>query len=439
MNFLKNKFNLEAVLKSGRKIIPVNLFRAAQPVYHWLLAFAAALVYRFPSRKIFVLGITGTKGKTTTLEIVSAILEEAGYKTALAGTLRFKVDKESENNNFKMTMPGRFFTQKFLRRAVKAKCQYALLEMTSEGAKQFRHKFISLNALIFTNLSPEHIESHGSFEKYREAKIQIAKALEHSRKKRRIIIANGDDENARYFLDINVPEKIEFGIKDAKPFEIKKEGLEFTISGKPISSKLSGKFNLYNILAAIAFAKSQSIGVDIVKRAIEKFSGVAGRMQEIDPPAGGELGKQDFKVIVDYAHTPNSLEKVYEVFQTAPKICVLGSTGGGRDSWKRPELGRIADRHCQKIILTNEDPYDEDPKKIVEDVAKGINRPIYEIIMDRREAIRSAIRSAETGSVIIITGKGTDPYIMGPNGIKLPWSDAQVAREELEKYKKDVV
>ena len=418
-------FNIDKYLRMARKIIPTRIFKAAQPAYHFLLAFLAALVYRFPSRKIFVLGGTGTKGKTSTIEIANAILEEAGYKTALSSTLRFKVGDESENNLLKMTMPGRFFTQKFLRKAVKEKCQYALIEITSEGARQFRHKFIALDALIFTNLAKEHIESHGSFEAYRNAKVSIAKALESSSKKRRIIIANRDDENASRFLNINVPEKIEYGLKDAEPFTLKKKGSDFTFKGEKISTYLSGGFNLYNILAATDFAFSQSIGVETIKKAIEDFKGTPGRMEEVDEG-------QDFTVIVDYAHTTDSLEKVYEVFQNSSKICVLGSTGGGRDKWKRPEFGRIADNYCYHIILTNEDPYDEDPKKIVEDIARGIKRPIYSIIMDRREAIRKALTLARTGDTVIITGKGTDPYIMGPNGTKLEWSDSKIAKEELK-------
>jgi len=418
-------FDIDKYLRAVRKIIPIRIFKAAQPTYHFLLAFLAALVYRFPSRKIFVLGITGTKGKTSTLEIANAILEEAGYKTALSSTLRFKIGSESENNLMKMTMPGRFFTQKFLRKAVKDKCQYALLEITSEGAKQFRHKFIALDALIFTNLTREHIESHGSFEAYRAAKLKIAKALEQSKKKRRLLIANTDDENASRFLNINVPEKISYGIKDAEPFTLKKDGSDLTFKGEKISTHLSGGFNLYNILAASFFAVSQSIGVETIKKAVEEFKGTPGRMEEVDEG-------QDFTVVVDYAHTTDSLEKVYEVFQNSSKICVLGSTGGGRDKWKRPELGRIADNYCHHIILTNEDPYDEDPNKIVEDVAKGIKRLAYDVIMDRREAIRKALSQAKTGDTVIITGKGTDPYIMGPNGTKLEWSDSRITREELK-------
>jgi len=392
------------------------------------MAFLSALLYRFPSRKIFVVGVTGTKGKTSTIEIISAILEEAGYKTALSSSLRFKIDKESQKNEYKMTMPGRFFMQKFLRKAVKEKCQYAILEMTSEGAVQFRHKFIKINTMIFTNLAPEHIESHGSFENYRDAKLKLFKALEKSGVKRKIIIVNEDDPNASHFLNFNIEEKIKYGIHRLESYELQKDGLSFRMDNLNIKTKLSGLFNLYNILAVIAFVKSQNIGIETIKSALEKFSGIEGRMEEIDPPAGG----QDFKIIVDYAHTPDSLEKVYENFQTSKKICVLGACGGGRDKWKRPEMGKIASKHCEKIILTNEDPYDEDPVKIVEDIKNGMAKSA-EIIMDRREAIKKALHLAQTGDTIIITGKGSEPWLMGPKGTKIKWDDREVVREELKR------
>lgn len=416
---------LEKFLRIGRKIIPKRLFKALQPIYHWLLAFAAALIYRFPSRKIFVLGITGTKGKTSTIEIINAILGEAGYKTSLASSLRFKIDKDSEKNEYKMTMPGRFFMQRFLRRAVKSGCQYAILEMTSEGAVQYRHKFIKLNAMLFTNLSPEHIENHGSFENYREAKLKLFKALEKSREKHRIIIVNEDDPASSFFLNFNVEEKIKFSLRNLSSYTIEKDGIIFSLDNMPIKSKLSGEFNLYNILAAIAFCKSQNIGMATIKAAVEKFSGIEGRMEEIDQG-------QDFKVVVDYAHTPDSLEKVYETFQNSRKICVLGAAGGGRDKWKRPEMGKIASKHCDQVILTNEDPYDEDPMKIIEDIKKGIFGGRCEVILNRRNAIKKAFEYAKTGDSVIITGKGAEPWIMGPKGEKTRWDDREVCREELK-------
>lgn len=417
---------MENTLRIIKKFIPHNIFSALQPAYHYLFAFCAAVVYRFPSRSIKVVAITGTKGKTSTAEIVNALLEEAGYRTALAGTLRFKIDDEEERNLYKMTIPGRFFVQHFLRRAVNAKCDWVIIEMTSEGARQFRHKFIDFDAFIFTNLSPEHIESHGSFENYKDAKLSIARALAKSPKRPRIIVANADDQYANEFLAVDADTKTTYSLKDAEPYTLEKDSTTFNFMGSPLSSHLSGAFNLSNLLAGISFARTVGIAPEVIRRALEKFHGIRGRIERVNRG-------QDFDVIVDYAHTTDSLEKVYEVFQDSRKICVLGGTGGGRDSWKRPAMGTIAGAHCDEIILTNEDPYDEDPEKIVSEILTGIPGGQAEIIMDRREAIARALSLAKTGDAVIITGKGTDPFIMEANGKKTPWDDATVAREELVK------
>ncbi|MFC1721084.1 Mur ligase family protein [Patescibacteria group bacterium] len=404
----------------------MKLFRAVQPIYHYCLTLLAAIIYRFPSRKIKVIAVTGTKGKTSTIELINAILEEAGYTTALSSTLRFKVGEQTERNLYKMTMPGRFFMQWFLRRAVREKCDYAIVEMTSEGAKLFRNKFIAIDTLIFTNITPEHIESHGSYEKYLDAKLSIARSLQSSKKKHRTIIANKDDKEADKFLNIKVEEKHTYSLSDAKPYALKKDTLTMHLCGKEVTSHLSGIFNVYNILAASTLAKTQDVRDETIIRAIEKFSGIRGRMEHVNEG-------QDFTAVVDYAHTPESLEKVYETFGQSKLICVLGGTGGGRDTEKRQVMGGIASKHCSHIILTNEDPYDEDPEKIVLDIAEGINRPIHETVMNRREAIAKALSMADTGDSVVITGKGTDPYIMGPNGSKEKWDDAEVVREELKK------
>jgi UDP-N-acetylmuramoyl-L-alanyl-D-glutamate--2,6-diaminopimelate ligase len=391
-----------------------------------MLSFLAAFWYRFPSRKIKVIGVTGTKGKSSTVEILNAILEEAGYKTAISNTIRFKVGDISSDNLYKMSMPGRFAIQRLLRKAVNRKCDYAILEMTSQGALLHRHRFVGLDAFIFTNLTPEHIEAHGSYENYADSKTAICRNLKNSRKNNRTIIANADDPESRRFMECQADRKITYGINDAKPYNIKNEGVEFTFGGQTVNSRLSGLFNLYNILAAATAARNQGVSDEIIIRAVEKFAGIPGRVEKI---AAG----QDFTVIVDYAHTPDSLEKLYQVFQSSRNICVLGGAGGGRDSWKRKEMGRIADNYCDEIILTDEDPYDENPRKIVDAVAEGVTAQEPTIIMGRREAIREALKRAHTGDSVLITGKGTDPYIMGPQGTKTPWSDARIAREEIEK------
>ncbi len=419
---------MQKILSILKKLVPKKLFKMLQPIYHYTLALAGALLYRFPSKQINVVAVTGTKGKTSSVEFVNAILEEAGKKTALAGTLRFKIGNESKPNLYKMTMPGRMFIQKFLRQAVDAGCEYAVIEISSEAAKQYRNKFIDLNALIFTNLAPEHIESHGSYEKYVEAKLSIAKELEKSCKKDKALIVNADDKESEKFLKINITNKIEYSLCEATNIVISEDFTKFTYNGVEIGTVLPGKFNIYNILGAIKYAEVEKINLDVIKKAILKLKEIGGRAQRIEEG-------QDFKVIVDYAHTPDSLKAIYEAYSESTKIGVLGSCGGGRDKWKRKEMAEIADKYCEKVILTDEDPYDDEPKEIVEDMAKYFVRKKPEIIMDRREAIATAFKYAKSGDVVIITGKGTDPYIMRKNGVKEKWSDAEVAREELRKLK----
>jgi len=412
-------------------------------IYHYSLALLGAIIYRFPAKKIKVVAITGTKGKSTTSELINSVLEEAGFPTALANTLRFKIGEDSKRNLLKMTMPGRFFLQKFLRQAVNARTQYAIIEMTSEGARQFRHKFIDLDCLVITNISPEHIESHGSYEKYLDAKLSIARALSKSKKERRILIVNADDKEAEKFLSIPHTEKLTYKLDEAKEISLAGGVANFKIGNMKLKTNLTGIFNVYNLLAAIAFGKSQNISETVIKSALEKIKTIRGRVEKI------EMG-QNFEVVVDYAHTTDSLEKFYQSFEGKRKICVLGNTGGGRDKWKRPAMARIANQYCETVILTNEDPYDEDPKKIIDEMAVSVGIDKLKIILDRREAISIALRKAKETSLnplpkesskskdknaiaVLITGKGTDPFIMGPNNTKIPWDDAEIVREELKK------
>jgi len=425
---------LDNILGKIRRMIPSKIFAFFQPAYHLSLSFLSALWYRFPSKKITVIAITGTKGKSSTTEILNAILEEAGYKTALSNTIRCKVDNSSYRNLHKMSMPGRFFLQGLLRRAVNEKCDYFILETTSQGALLYRHHFIEFDTFVFTNLRPEHIEAHGSYEKYAKAKVSICESLKNSRKKNKTIVVNSDDPESERFLKCEAHNKVLYSLKNAEPYNIKASGLEFTLQGKHISSDLSGVFNLYNILAASTTAIAHNVEIGVIAKAIQKFSIIPGRVEKIHAELNG--GRTPVTIIVDYAHTPDSLEKLYKIFEGSKNICILGGTGGGRDTWKRKEMGRIADKYCAEIILTDEDPYDEDPKKIVDDVAEGIVSKKPTIIMDRKEAIREACKRANTGDNIIITGKGTDPYIMGPNGSKVPWSDAEVVREIIKEFER---
>lgn len=426
--------NLETILRATEKLIPKKLYRFFQPAYHFGLAFLGAIKYGFPSKRIKIVAVTGTKGKSSVTELINAILEEAGHTTALGGTIRFKVGPESKPNLFKMSMPGRFFVQHFIKEAVEAKCDWLVLEMTSEGAKQFRHMFVDLDALVFTNMAPEHIESHGSYEKYKECKLNIARRLNNTSKKDTKIIVNKDDKEAMDFVEAAYPaQPLYYSLGEAVPYKYE-ESIQMRFDNATLFSHLQGEFNIYNILAAATFAKSIGIDIETIKRAVEKLEEIPGRAQKITGTTNiADRGEQTFDTYVDYAHTVDSLKALYKTFKGKRMICVLGNTGGGRDTWKRPEMAKMADEYCNHIILTNEDPYDEDPEKILNEMKVGIEKNPYEIIIDRREAINKALSKAETGDVVLITGKGTDPYIMGPHGTKETWSDYEVVKEELEK------
>lgn len=419
---------IEKTLRTIERFIPRMIYRALQPVYHFFLALLGALYYRFPSRKLTVIFITGTKGKTSTAEIMNNILEASGATTALLGTLRFKIGARSTRNLRKMTIPGRFFVQRFLRDAVNGGCTHAVIEMTSEGAKQFRHRFIDADALIFLNLSPEHIESHGSYEAYRDAKLSIARALARSKKPERLMVANVDDKEGGLFLALPGLTPLPFSKKDGEPIDAQENGSTLFFKGERITSTLPGLHNVENIIAAATLADALGIPTRTIAEGVARTGMIRGRGERVE--AG-----QSFPVVVDYAHTPDSLEAIYSAFQGHQLICVLGNTGGGRDTWKRPVMGHIAETHCAQVILSNEDPYDEDPESIIAEMSRGMKEKVPEIILDRRNAIARALALAQEtpNSAVILTGKGTDPFIMGPKGSRIPWDEAGVAREELAK------
>jgi len=408
-------------------LLPRSLYRALLAPYHLAWTVALALFYGFPARKLTVIAITGTKGKSSVAEMLASCLTEAGHIVATSSTIHFRIGKETRPNMFKMTLPGRGFIQKFLAEAVHKGATHAVIEVTSEAALQYRHLLLSLNALVFTNLEREHIESHGGMEQYFKAKLRIGTALVHSPKRPRAIIANEESDYGKRFLALPVEAALPFSLQYAKDQVLADDHVAFTFDNIRFTLPHPGAFSVMNALATIKAARFFGVPLETSAAALAKLSRIPGRAERIE--AG-----QDFFAVVDYAHTPDSLRALYEAYGTRRKICVLGNTGGGRDTWKRPEMGKIAERYCSAVILTNEDPYDEDPRAIVEDMASGMDtKPA--VIMDRRAAIAHALSVAHAGDVVLVTGKGTDPYLMEANGAKTPWSDAQVVREELEKLK----
>lgn len=458
---------MDKLLYKIKALIPKKLFKILQPLYHFLMAYFSALLYGNPSEELIVIGVTGTTGKTTSVYLIAKTLAKAGIKTGYTSTAMFNDGKCEWLNDKKMTMIGRMFMQKMLRNMVNNGCKIAIVETTSEGVSQFRHRFIDYDILVFTGLYPEHIDSHGSFENYKKAKGRLFEHLKNCKKKfkneknevvknasglkkielervKKTIIINKDDEHKDYFLDFWAEEKILFGKSDNNKAGDKDvlfsnvvnsaKGLRFKAFNMDFELELLGKFNAYNASAAIAAAKALGVGNDDIKNAVKSITGVPGRFEKIE--AG-----QDFTVIVDYAFEPNAVNKLYEtvnIIEHNKIIHVLGSTGGGRDISRRPKLGAIAGENADLVIVTNEDPYDDDPEIIIDQVALGAEKagkkPGENLlkISDRREAIRVALEKAVKNDIVLITGKGSEQAICVKGGEKESWDDRAITRGILQ-------
>lgn len=435
-----------SVKKVIKKIIPKKIIN----FYHGLWSYLAAVYYGNPSKKMVVIGVTGTNGKSTTVNLIAKILESEGSKVALTSTANFKIGEKEWLNNLKMTMLGRHYLQKFLKDALKAGCEYTVIEVSSEALEQNRHWRLYVDAAVFTNLTPEHIESHGSFENYKSAKKKLFDSLNRKWRKKlngrtvpTIIAANSDDEHAAYYLDSKSDKKITFGVQ-ASNFShshIKSEniktsfnGISYAVNNEKVELSLRGKFNVYNSLAALAVGKALDISLSKSVAALKEFPGMPGRLElvQTDP----------FMVLVDYAYEPVNLRALYDTVSgwniSGRIIHVLGSTGGGRDISRRPVLGGMAGKNADIVVVTNEDPYDDDPEEIVDQVAKGaqdsgkeINKNLFEIL-DRRKAIAKALSLAKPEDLVMITGKGSEQKMAVKDGY-IDWDDRKVVREELKK------
>jgi UDP-N-acetylmuramoyl-L-alanyl-D-glutamate--2,6-diaminopimelate ligase len=444
-----------------KKLVPAPILGA----YHRTLSWAAAVRYGHPSRKLLVVGVTGTNGKSTVCNMVAKVLMEAGHKVGMTTTANFRIGDRDWLNAKKMTMLGRFALQRLLSDMVREGCTHAVIETSSEGIKQFRHADIDYDVAVFTNLTPEHIESHGGFDNYRKAKGKLFSRLMASRHKDaqgetfpKTSVINIGDEHAGYFMGFPAEQKKGFIVegrdvaaeldptqKEGGSLEIVRanqvshtsDGSRFSVDDVEFEISMPGLFNIENALAAIAVADSFGVDRQVAARALRSIE-VPGRMERIDEG-------QPFTVIIDYAPEPESFRKLYEVVDTMPKnrvIHVLGSCGGGRDVSRRPVLGRIAAEKAHTVIVTNEDPYDDDPMEIIEGVATGAReggktegKDLF-LEIDRGKAIKMAISEAGEGDIVLITGKGCEQAIAIADGKKLPWDDREAARAALRELNK---
>lgn len=440
-----------------RRAVPRPLLQA----YHFAMAHFAARWYGFPSEQLIVIGVTGTNGKSTTCQFIGRILETAGCRVGWTTTAGFKVAEREWTNAKKMTMLGRFQTQKLLREMVKAGCGYAIVETSSQGIDQSRHVGINYDVAVFTNLTPEHIEAHGGFENYKRAKGKLFAHLARSRRKplpdgarEKTSVINVDDAEAGFFLAFQADRKYGYGIGGtakeiatpqhqtfvpviAEHLKLSAEGSKFSVERFPFHLKPIGLFNAYNALAAVATMRALGLPFETIMEGVAALEAVPGRLESVDEG-------QKFTVIVDYAYEPAALEAAYAAVRLLPRkrlIHVLGSAGGGRDTARRPVLGAMAAREADVVIVTNEDPYDDDPKMIVDQVADGALRAGKEEgktlhrVLDRQQAIDLAVELAKPGDLVFITGKGSEPVMAVAGGRSIPWDDRAAVRRALHSLK----
>ena len=475
---------MRLVLNTIKKIIPKNFLKKIKPFYHFGLSFLAACYHGFPSNKLVVIGVTGTSGKTSTTYLMAKAFNNSGSKAGYTSTAMFGDGEKEWLNDKKMTMMGPFFTQKMIAKMVKNNCHYAIIETTSEGIVQSRHRFINYDILVFTGLYPEHIESHGGFDNYKQAKGQLFDYLKKCKVKylnkdnkvvgvknnlskielskvKKTFILNNDNEHVGYFSSFWSEEKIFYSEKITDEIEenffyynnisvgLKGTSFNFIFQDRlkkeavnhSVKLKLWGEFNVLNSVPVLILPFILKINTDKYLAGLEEIKNIPGRLEIID------VG-QKFLTIVDYAYEPVAMEKIYNLLDAFKSdlaengydgkiVHVLGSAGGGRDKSRRPIMGGIAGSRADFVVVSNEDPYDENPLDIINQVASGAreSKKVEGVnlfrVLDRREAIKKALSLIEEGDILLITGKGCEQAICVQDGKKIPWDDRIVAKEEI--------
>lgn len=416
-----------------KKILPESLLLW----FHGLKAQIACWYYGNPSASMQIIGITGTKGKSTTANFVWAVLQAGGIKTGLIGTANIRIGDTEMMNAYHMTMPSPFIIQKLFKQMKDAGCTSVIMEVTSEGIKQKRHLGITFSVGAFTNLSPEHLPSHNnSYKEYAATKRQFFEFLPS----RTFSVFNADDEKSSYFADAFAGKKIytsflQKGTKNASLDLVSAEKTIFSLDSFSYEIFIGGNKNAENALLAVAIAHELGISPKNIQRGFSSLHTIPGRMEKID--AG-----QKFSVFVDYAHEEKSMQFIVDMGTSSKKdkklIILLGAEGGGRDPRKRSIMGNIVGKGADIVIVSNVDPYEDDPTPICEDIAiaaeavgKKRGDSLF-VIEDRRSGIAKALSLASDGDVVFITGKGSEQTIT-IGGVVSSWDDRVVVLEELQK------
>ncbi|OIO50627.1 MAG: hypothetical protein COV41_02225 [Candidatus Brennerbacteria bacterium CG11_big_fil_rev_8_21_14_0_20_43_10] len=428
------------IKKLIRAILPSE--EAVNYCWHLPIQIAIALRYGLPGHHIKVIGIAGTKGKTSTAHFISQLLESTGEKTALYSTTTIKIGNVERLNDLKMTTPSRTFLQRFLRDALKAHCTHAVIEVSSHGLKQFRLWGIPFAVAVLTNMTPDHLDYHKTAQDY---------TMSHMRmigNRTRAVIVNGDDENLKPFAGMR-RRIFTFGKNAYNIFKIQniqpnaQSGMTFEIEyyghRTAYTVPYIGEYNAYNTAAALATLYGLEIDIDSLRDAVSNLAPAPGRMEYI-------LCDKGFDIIVDYAHSPESFEKLFQAITPALQGNLIAVTGacGDRDATVRPDMGRLLAKYCQYVVITNDDPYTEDPEKIMQGLISGlttnnkqqttklIENVSWFQIPDRRKAIRKGIELARKGDTVLVLGKGAEQWQVFKDK-KIPWDDRKIVQEILNK------
>lgn len=427
----------EKLVRGVRKALPQQSVRKLEEGYRKTRVKAVSARYGYPAKGLRVIAVTGTNGKTTTINYINAILKAAGHKTAMFSTALIEIDAKSQLNDLNATVGSTARMQQFFREAKKAKVEYVVLEITSHALHQHKLDGVPIEAAIMTNLTQDHLDYHHTMEEYAAAKGLLFD------KEPRYIVLNRDDEWFEFFDQFEAGEqKMTYGEHEEAEAHIErtklyKKGSEADVvfdhqTKVELATHLPGKFNISNMTAAATIAYLLGVKVDDIVSGVADLEEIPGRFERVD------IGDKGYEVVVDYAHTPDALEKLLETTKTITKnrvILVFGACGD-RDKGKRPIMGEIAARLADRIVVTDEESYSEEPNGIRGAIIQGIESAggsgKMTEIADRREAIAKALSIATKGDTILVTGMGHEQFRI-IDGRKLPWNDATVVKELAEK------
>lgn len=420
--------------KTARKVLPKSALVGLEKSYRKSRAKIISAHFGNPARDLRVIAVTGTNGKTTTVNFLNEILKEAGYRTAMFSTANIEIAGEQTVNDTNSTTATVARLQKFFRDAKKADVEFALIEATSHALDQYKFEGVPIEMAIMTNLTQDHLDYHKTMENYAAAKAKLFEMNPN------LVVLNADDEWFDYFNNFATEsQKITYGEGESadvkiENFKLYKKGSEANLRidnnvELEIATNLPGEFNIYNMTAAAAGAYLLGISLKDIQEGIANLEGVSGRFEYATPGL-------PFDTIVDYAHTPDALEKLLKSAKEISKnrtILVFGACGD-RDREKRPIMGKIAQDLADRIIITDEENYTEDATQIREEIISGISKKNDKLpaniqeIPDRKEAIRKALQIAGKGDIVLITGLGHEVYRV-IDGEKTPWNDTQIVRE----------